>query len=774
MLGFEEYNTGDLLLLGDWSPAWVVFLVVLGIAVLAVSAYDLRNLSGVRRWTLVALRGAVYGLAVLLLLEPALDLKNISKVKNEVAVLVDTSRSMGLKTSDSDQTRYDRARDALEEVQAIEEQTRDSHKFSFYSFDDDLEPSSATALQKATPDGPESNLSAALENLGDKVDLDNLGGVVVISDGIDTGGIGRRVHRGESLDDTTLSALEELDAPINTLSIADDDGLKDVAVARVLHDDFAFVHNKVSIDVDLQVIGLEDTTIPVSLRREGELLQSREVAVTEDKTRYRVTFEFVPKRIGKEIYSVSVPEFSDEVLLENNISHLLLNVIRDKVRVLQVVGRPSWDERFLRRLLKQNPNFALISFFILRTDESVHLASESELSLIPFPTRELFEEELGSFDLVIFQNFNFGPYNMRRYLSEISQFVRDGGGFVMIGGDLSFASGGYANTPIEDILPVELPGGVSPESTVDYEHFKPEVTDAGMSHPITQLAFDPQSNRRIWSELPAFRGTNIVTQARPNATVLARHPTLRSYGENMPVIAVQEVEDGRAMALTSDSTWRWAFEHVGQGGTSREYQVFWNSAIRWLIKDPALKLIRVEIPDDVYAPGDTANVRVRISEPDYTPAKNRTGTMQVVYRPLQAQAGDDMPTSETVTEVEFQTDHNGEAQVEVPIAEKGVYRLGATSENLTDEDILLAVPDVNEFREIIPRVDLMDSIASATDAHHEVLPGLSGSALEFEPPRYVQINRRKVIQLWDTFVVFGLIILLLGAEWTLRRSWGRL
>jgi hypothetical protein len=112
--------------------------------------------------------------------------------------------------------------------------------------------------------------------------------------------------------------------------------------------------------------------------------------------------------------------------------------------------------------------------------------------------------------------------------------------------------------------------------------------------------------------------------------------------------------------------------------------------------------------------------------------------------------------------------------VEVPIAEKGVYRLGATSENLTDEDILLAVPDVNEFREIIPRVDLMDSIASATDAHHEVLPGLSGSALEFEPPRYVQINRRKVIQLWDTFVVFGLIILLLGAEWTLRRSWGRL
>ena len=93
--------------------------------------------------------------------------------------------------------------------------------------------------------------------------------MVLISDGIDTGGIGRRVQRGESLDEATLESLESLDAPINTLAVADDEGLVDVAVARVLRDDFAFVHNKVSVDVDLQVIGLEDTTIPVTLRREA-------------------------------------------------------------------------------------------------------------------------------------------------------------------------------------------------------------------------------------------------------------------------------------------------------------------------------------------------------------------------------------------------------------------------------------------------------------------------------------------------------------------------
>ena len=496
--------------------------------------------------------------------------------------------------------------------------------------------------------------------------------------------------------------------------------------------------------------------------------------MTEDKTRYRVSFEFVPKRIGKEIYSVSVPEFSDEVLLENNINHFLLNVIRDKVRVLQVVGRPSWDERFLRRLLKKNPNFDLISFFILRTDESVRVVRNDELSLIPFPTRELFEDELGSFDLVIFQNFNFGPYNMRRYLSEIADFVQDGGGFVMVGGDLSFASGGYAQTPIEDILPVRLPASSSPEQSIDYGHFRPEVTDAGTSHPITQLAFDPSSNRQIWSELPPFHGTNIVTGAKPDATVLATHPDLRYRGKPMPVITVQETGKGRSMALTSDSTWRWAFEHVGSGGTSREYQVFWNSAIRWLIKDPELKLIRLEIPDDVYAPGDTARVRVRISKTDYTPARNRSGRLEIMFRPLQDQSEDTLPDTTTLKTVEFQTDHNGEAVVEVPIRDKGVYQLRASSDGLSDEDILLAVPDVNEFREIIPRAELLDSMASASDAYHDLLPDLSGSSFEFEPPRYVQINRRKVIQLWDTAIIFGLIIALLGLEWTFRRRWGRL
>jgi uncharacterized membrane protein len=779
MFDFGDYNTGDLLWLGDWSPTWIALLALLGVVVIGISAYDLKNLAPRRRFTLVGLRAVVYGLAVLLLLEPALDLKHVSKVKNDVAVLVDTSRSMTLKADqDGEQTRHGRAAEAIEELKPALERLEDDHNFHYFAFGENTRPSSLSSLAGATPQDDASDMAGALEEVKEELDVENLGGLVLAGDGIDTGALGRRLQRGEDLDQTTLEQFESLGAPINTLAVASSEGLRDVAVARVLHDDFAFVHNKVSIEVDLQVIGMGQTSFPVELRREGQLLQTRQVSVSADQTDYRVSFDFVPERIGKEIYTVSTPEFSGEALVENNISHFLLNVIRDKVRVLQVVGRPSWDERYLRRLLKRNPNYDLISFFILRTDTNVQLVPNDELSLIPFPTRELFEDELGSFDLVIFQNFNFEPYNMRRYLSRIAGFVKDGGGFMMVGGDLSFASGGYAGTPIEEILPVELPALRSSESVIDTRHFRPNLSEAGLRHPITQLAFDPQSNIDIWSKLPKMRGSNVVTGAKPEATVLATHPNINHDGKPMPVVTVSEVGEGRAMALTSDSTWRWALRHVGDGGTAREYQTFWNSAMRWLIKDPELKLIQVEIPEDVYPPGRQVEATVRISRPDYTPAAETSGTLRVLRRDLQKPGSDDIPESQVIDTLEFETDHSGEATFELPVSRTGVYELAAEAKTdagrLTDQDIFLSVPNVNEFREIIPREDLLAAMAESTGGYHTILPSFDADSLNFKPPSYSKVNRRQVVQLWDSFLIFFLILGLLGAEWALRRRWGRL
>lgn len=775
MSGFSEYNATDLLWLGDWSPAWIATLVLLGILVIGVSVYDLWPMRPSRRWTLVGLRTAVYALAVMLLLEPAVDLKNVTKVKNRVAVLVDGSGSMALEHDG--EPRFDIARQSIEALDLPKEMEDEDHIYEVFTFGDELTEAKLDALDAMRPNARGTQLAAAFDGLKQRYERVDVGGVVLITDGTDTGAIGERTRRGEDLDETTRLLAASLGGPLNTVRVASPDELTDVSITRVLRDDFAFVHNKVSVEVEIQVVGLEPTSFPVKLIRDGQLLQTREVAVVDGEMLYPITFEYVPKSIGKEIYTIEVPEFPDEVLLSNNRRHFLQKVIRDKIRALQVVGRPSWDERFLRRLLKRNPNVDLISFFILRTNENVQIAPTSELSLIPFPTEELFQEELGGFDLVIFQNFNFAPYNMRQYLPEITDFVKEGGGFVMVGGDLSFASGGYAGTPIEEILPVELPPRTA-STLIDETPFQPELTEAGQRHPITQLAFDPTSNTRIWSALPAQLGTNLVLGPKEHATVLARHPTIAtSTGEKMPVIAVAEMGEGRVMALTTDSTWRWGLEHLGTGGTPREYQVFWNSSIRWLIKDPELKLLRVEINEDEYAPGDVLQADVRLQKADYTPAPQVEGKLHVSHRSFESLLAGKMD-SRLVKEVTFVTDADGMARVEVPIDAVGVWtavaRAQTASGDLRDEDVALALSSATELRDVLPRPTLLQQLADAGGGESVVSGAVDRAALRFDPPRTVRVNRREVIQLWDSLWVFAVILGLLGLEWTFRRRWGRL
>src|SRR5439155_1086227 len=142
---------------------------------------------------------------------------------------------------------------------------------------------------------------------------------------------------------------------------------EDLAVERIAVDDFAFVRNQVTVDVVVTARGFGSTDVPIVLRREGQVVAQKTVHVDGSRTRYEVKLAFVPDRTGKFAFTVSAPVYEGEAIAQNNSRSFVLKVIRDRVRVLLVVGRPSWDVRFLRQLLKKNPNVDLISFFILRT-----------------------------------------------------------------------------------------------------------------------------------------------------------------------------------------------------------------------------------------------------------------------------------------------------------------------------------------------------------------------------------------------------------------------
>ena len=163
------------------------------------------------------------------------------------------------------------------------------------------------------------------------------------------------------------------------------------------------------------------------LFRSGAVVAQAQVQLKAGEERTVVPLSFAPDTTGTFVFTVAAPVLPGEAVAENNQRSFVLRVIRDRVRVLLVAGRPSWDERFLRGLLKQDPNVDLVSFYILRTNTD-NPGPQEILSLIPFPVQEIFGPQLKTFDAVILCNFAYLPYrslDIERFLPNLRDYVRE-------------------------------------------------------------------------------------------------------------------------------------------------------------------------------------------------------------------------------------------------------------------------------------------------------------------------------------------------------------
>ena len=761
-----EFNQLSIVWLGTWSTWTVVTIIAMVALTLWLAWYNTSRLSGVRRGGLLLLRGCALVTFFLLFLQPTARLEDVSKVKNNVVVLLDTSRSMGLPQSASgQQTRRDEAAKALQQARTTLATWRTDHHVEFFSFDGHLNAhADLQSLLKHPSRGSHTSLSTSLNELSARYTPRELAAVVILSDGGDLAASGQ-VDPPLRL----MRAAERLKTPIHTLSVGPALPPLDLAIAEVRADDFAFARNVVSVDVDLHAGGVTDQFMSrVSLYRGSELLSERVIAVERGQPTYQTSFEFVPDETGEEAYHIEIEPHPEEQIVRNNRARFSMRIIRDKIRVLQVVGNPSWDERFLRKHLKKNPNVELISFFILRTNASLEVARPDELSLIPFPTQELFEERLGSFDLMIFQDFTYHGYRMRRYLPLIRDYVKKGGGFVMVGGDQSFSGGGYAGTPIEQILPVRLPP--NGRDQVDLGAFNPTLTTRGVRHPVTALSLSPSENTRLWSTLPQLEGTNRVRGITKNAHVLASRPA-QSGKDGAPLVVAADVEEGRSLAVMTDSLWRWALspESSKSDEGARAYHRFWGNAIRWLIRDPALNPLQVKADRDRYGLGQSIFMTARVLDPSYEPIKGAAVTFVV------DEVSSGSEAAKEVIRLQGTSDEQGEVSRTWIPEQEGVYRVRAQSTiggmKQQAQDLFVVAEDLIELRDTTPRPDLLKAI-SRMSGGDVMSRGQDWDQLVRKQPEALQVNRREDQPLWATWWALLIALLFPTIEWVMRRRWG--
>lgn len=731
------------------APIAAALAIVLAIVVVA----GLRRLevqAPARRRALVALRVASALAALLIAAQPTWSGERLERRPGRLAVLFDASRSGVVRSGEGDRTRADQA-EAIAARWAGSERERD---VDVYTFGAALRPARLDALgRELRPVEDDTRLADAIAAAARGPSGEELGAVMVVSDGADLAG-------------GALRTAEELGVRVHAVALGAGAELRDDAIAEVRADRVGFLRRPAVVRVTVRRLGAGPGAIPVALMRGEETLRETTVIVPEDGEA-TVEIPFTPDRLGRSVYRLRIPTPSGDAVPENNQRAFLVRALRDNLRVLLVAGQPSWDERFLRAFLTRDPTTDLISFFILRNTSDMTMAQPSELALIPFPTDELFHEHLGSFDVVLFQNFEYAPYQMASYLPRIRDYVMRGGSFAMIGGPLSFSAAGYAETPIAEILPVGvLPRGTPSSQAITTDRFRPSIAEDAARHPVLALLPDPRASAAAWAALAPLEGLNVTTDVRPGAQLLLSHPTRRDRsGGPLATLVAGTAGRGRVLALMTDTSWRWGMTTGGQQGDASAYERFWDRALRWLARDPTLDPARLETDRESYGPGARVRVEASLSDERYVPLASRDVRLAILGDADDARHG----------ELVVRTDGEGRASAELDAPESpGGYRVVAIPEGATDpiaEEVFVVETGGDELADPRPRPELLRELAEATGGEAWVDPDRAPdlAALDSDRVRSLGVvTERPFASAW----AWAALIALFGAEWILRRRWG--
>ena len=763
-MDMENLTQWNLTFVGIENLGLRTLVVFLAIAALYFSWLSIKSISPAsKRLLLLALRFAAVVLIVAILLQPQIEQKEVLKLKNKVVCLIDNSQSMTLKGGDTGISRFQLVTDFFKDNASFVEELQNNFDVDFLSFSDTIKEISSDDIKNGLVlDGTNTDIARTLKLLKKRYEGKSVKGYLVFSDGADTVELPSSVNKLEIIS----NLAKELSAPFFTFSPGGNMEVRDIAISNISYDSFTFVRSPWKADVTIKVLGYKDLKLPITLKQGNDIISSK-VLNTGEESELHIDLSFTPYTTGTYLYTISIPVQPHEAITENNQVSFLVKVVRDKIRIMHVCGRPSWDERFLRQVLKSDPNIDLISFFILRTPTDVSEARNDELSLIPFPVDELFTQALGSFDLVIFQNFDYRPYDtsffrFSHYLNNLQKFVADqGGGFMMIGGDISFSQGGYDGTAIEDILPVNL---YTEKDSINTSRLKAVITNDGMKHPVTILDDNADRNLAIWKDLPELDGCNVTTQLKSDAVPLVIFPTKG----NPPLVSVRDVGLGRCMAITTDSLWRWNFLSVGEGGSNRHYIKFLQNAIKWLIKDPTLNPIRITVNKETYLPDEEVQIKIEVLGRNYQPMEG-------------VQLGIDVTNEFSGKSIFFTnatTDSNGQYKFTIKNNIEGYYIVKASAKKEKDEigqdyTVFNITLENKEFKDTSIRRDVLAKLSEVSGGNYFDLPTKNiEEKVSIENPSIVKLVGKRQISLWDNGYVFMMILAIVSIEWWIRKRSG--
>ena len=731
------FAKGHIILLAPW-PVYVLALAAVAAGVLLYLNIR-RNqgmLTGTRPIAIWLLQTALVALLLLLLWHPALSVATLRPQQNVVTVLFDHSRSMAI-ADQGETSRLAQAqkvwRDSLITPLTTRFQVR-SYEFG-KSLDRIADP------EKLIADSVATHIGETLNQVATEASNLPVGAVIMLTDGADNSG---------GVDAETIARIRQARVPVYAIGFGRETPVNDIEITGVSVPLRALANSRLSAQVTFRQYGSAGKKTRVTVRDAGKVISSEEVTLPADGVSQSENVVFSAGPAGPRTVQISVDAVLGEQNTANNQLTRLVNVSGHKQRILYIEGEPRWEYKFLRRAVEDDGNLEIVS--MLRTTpnkiyrQGVTGPNELEAG---FPSKP---EELFAYDGIIVGSVEANYFTAVQQ-DLIRQFAdRRGGGVLFLAGRFAFNEGGYAKSPLAEILPVHL---TSANQTFHRDYVSADLARAGRDSVITRLEDGRDRNAERWKKMPQIANYQILGDPKPGALLLME--VLAPGNHRLPLLVTENFGRGRTAALATAGTWRW---QMSQPVADMTDEIFWRQLLRWLVTETP-GTVDASTPRQVLSDETKAKLRVEVRDKKFEPVANALVQAHIVG----PENLSDMVTLSPVP------------------SEQGVYTADYTAEKpgsyLAEISAGAAGSDVAMFRREDGTAESFHSMQNK-ELLQKLAEQTGGKYFTASDARKIpdQINfsesgitTSQTLDLWDMPIVFLLALTLRGAEWLLRRKW---
>ena len=750
------YEQGKFVL-GASRSMWAVVAIAAVASLYVLWTYrSLIALRGRDRITLLAIRLPLLLVALFALLRPMLLLKVAVPQQNFVGVLIDDSRSMGINDQDG-KPRADFAKDQLGRTDGPM-LTALGKRFNvrLYRFS-----SSAERLQAAgdlTFQGTATRLGDALDRARDELSGLPVAGLVMVSDGDD--------NSDQTLDES-IAGLKSQAMPVFAVGVGRERLTRDVQITRAETPRRALKGSSLVIDVVVTQVGYAGVKVPLIVEDAGRIVSQQDVTLPADGEAETVHVRFKVSEVGPRLFRFRIPVQANEEVPQNNQRDALIDVYDTRERVLYLEGEPRPEAAFIDRATKLDDNLQVVR--LQRTAEAGVNSPDKYLRLNVeggeelqngFPTTRA---ELFTYPAIILGSVEASAFTpeQQRMLADFVD-VR-GGGLLALGGDAAFAEGGWAGTPLAEVLPVVIEPTKSKTAQPYFAELVVRPTRAGQDHPATQITDKAQDAPAKWRDLPPLTSLNPIRDAKAGATVLLTG--LDSSNREQIVLAYQRYGRGKALALPVQDTWMWRM-HEKMAVDDPTHRNFWQRLTRWLVEGVPDRVVVTAAPDHVQK-GEPVTITAQVVDPEYKGIDDGRITAHVTSPSGKVE---DVPMSWTVK-------REGEYTAKYTPADDGTVKIVVGGTDHEGKDVtrgsatVRVAPSDAEYFDAAMRAPLLKRLADETEGRFFTADQSSSlvDAITYSGKGITVIEEK---ELWDMPFILLLLLGLMGVEWSFRRAKG--